>query len=91
MRDLQKREKNGIVKAIFKHTTTIGIRENALQRHELRREIGTVETALGRVRVKNSRGYGEEKSKTEYDDLARIAKEKGISLREARKLAEKEL
>ncbi len=83
-----KEKKNGIVRAVFKHTTTIGIRESAVKRHLLKREIETLETPLGTVRIKNSCGFGEERSKIEYDDLARIAKEKGVSLREARKLAE---
>ena len=84
-------EKKGeIVKAIFRHTTTIGIRESTVKRHVLERGIEAVETPFGTVRIKNSRGYGIEKSKIEYDDLARIAKEKGVSLREARKMLESE-
>ena len=85
-----KEKKSVIVNTIFKHTTTIGIRENALKRHLLRRESEIIETSLGTVRIKNSSGYGTEKSKIEYDDLARIAKENGISLREARKAIEGE-
>ena len=86
-----KEKKNGIVNAVFKHTTTIGIRENALKRHVLKREIETLETPLGTVRVKNSRGFGAERSKIEYEDLARIAREKGLSLREAAKAVEDEV
>ena len=85
-----KEKKSVIVNTIFKHTTTIGIRENTLKRHLLRRESEIIETSLGTVRIKNSSGYGTEKSKIEYDDLARIAKENGISLREARKAIEDE-
>ena len=85
-----KEKKSVIVNTIFKHTTTIGIRENVLKRHLLRRESEINETSLGTVRIKNSSGYGTEKSKIEYDDLARIAKENGISLREARKAIEGE-
>lgn len=85
-----KAKKEEIVKAAFKHTTTIGIREHALKRHVLERETETRETPLGTVRIKHSHGYGVEKSKIEYDDLARIANEKGLSLREARTLADDE-
>ena len=85
-----KEKKDEIVKAIFKHTTTIGIRESALKRHTLKREIETRETPLGTVRIKNSHGYGVEKSKIEYDDLARIAREKNVSLRKVRKAVEDE-
>ena len=86
-----KEKKDEIVKAIFKHTTTIGIRENALKRHTLKREIETRETPLGTVRIKNSHGYGVEKSKIEYDDLARLAKAQGKTIDEIRRAVEKQL
>ena len=41
------------------------------------------------MRVKESAGYGVRRRKYEYEDLARIAREKGISLREARELMER--
>ncbi|MBQ6430567.1 MAG: nickel pincer cofactor biosynthesis protein LarC [Oscillospiraceae bacterium] len=82
--------RNEIVAAVFKHTTTIGIRENPMKRYLLERDVETLETPLGTVRKKTSHGFGIERSKIEYDDLARIAKENGISLREARRIAEKE-
>jgi len=34
------------------------------------------------VRRKISKGYGVERSKYEYDDLARIARERGVSISE---------
>ena len=44
------------------------------------------DTPWGKVRAKISEGYGVRKEKIEYEDLSRIAREKGISLYEARKL-----
>ena len=73
-------EKETILRAIFKHTTTIGIRENTMRRYVLDRRLETAETAYGSVRCKVSSGYGIERRKYEYEDMNRIAKENNISL-----------
>ena len=73
-------EKETILRAIFKHTTTIGIRENTMRRYVLDRRLETVETAYGSVRCKVSSGYGIERRKYEYEDMNHIAKENNISL-----------
>ena len=65
--------------AIFQYTTTIGIRENKFRRYVLDRRLETVETDLGPVRRKVSSGYGVKREKYEYEDLARIARQKDIS------------
>lgn len=83
-------KKDEILKTFFKHTTTIGIRQKVCDRYILKREMSVVKTPLGEVRKKTSEGYGSSKSKFEFDDIAKIALEKDLSLREARKLAEKE-
>ena len=77
-------QKDALVRLLFQHTTTIGVREAALQRYTLDRTQEVLETPCGDVRVKRSSGYGVERAKLEYDDLARIAKEQGLSLRELR-------
>ena len=73
-------EKETILRAIFKHTTTIGIRENTMRRYVLDRRLETAETAYGSVRCKVSSGYGIERRKYEYEDMNHIAKENNISL-----------
>ena len=73
-------DKDGILKLIFKHTSTLGVRENIMKRYTLEREERIVNTPLGEVGIKTSSGYGCEKSKFEYDDLAKIAEEKGMSI-----------
>ena len=80
-------EKDSIIKAVFKHTSTIGIRESLKKRYTLNREISSVETPYGTVRIKRSEGYGTERKKYEYDDLAAIAESRDISLSEARRIA----
>ena len=74
---------------MFKYTTTLGIREQEMKRHVLSRKVREVETEYGNVRVKISSGYGVKRRKIEYDDMAKIAKEKGIPLSEVKKSVEK--
>lgn len=81
-------KKEAVIFAAFKHTNTIGIRENVCKRYTLSRHFETVETEKGSVRKKISEGYGVRREKLEFDDLAKIANENNISLREARALAE---
>lgn len=65
---------------IFKHTTTLGIREYDCKRYGLNRKIKTVRTPYGEVHYKFASGYGVEKSKPEYEDIAAIARKTGNSL-----------
>lgn len=81
--------REAVVAAFFKHTQTLGLRQSAAVRYVLDRSLQSEETAAGAVRVKESAGYGVRRRKYEYEDLARIAREKGISLREARELVER--
>ena len=76
------RDRETILHTIFRHTTTLGVRRTALQRHTLSRRIETVQTPLGAVRCKISEGYGVERRKFEYDDLTRLAKEHNCSIQE---------
>lgn len=80
--------RDAMVQAIFRHTTTIGVREARLRRHVLNRRIETADTPCGPVRRKTASGHGTEKSKWEYEDLARIARERGVSLDEVKRLIE---
>lgn len=84
-------DKDALVRALFAHTTTIGIRENRFRRYTLDRRIETVETVDGPVRRKCSTGYGVSREKFEHDDLARIADAQGLSLREAEARVRKQL
>ncbi len=77
-------DKGRMVQSIFKYTTTLGIREKLCPRYVLSRKVSERDTEFGKVRVKESFGYGVERSKLEYDDLAAIAREKGLSLEEVK-------
>lgn len=82
-------EKKTFVEKLFRYTTTLGIREKLCQRHTLERKVVTVETQYGPVRKKVSFGYGITREKWEYEDLARIAKEQGMSIQQVRSTIEK--
>ena len=84
-------DKETMVNAIFRYTSTIGIRQNIYERYILDRTENTVKTKYGDVRVKQSEGYGVKRVKAEYDDVARIADKLGISISETRRLIGEEL
>lgn len=75
-----------MVRLIFKHTTTIGIRETMCRRYVLKRRNEIAETPYGTVRIKCSEGFGAEKRKAEYDDLARIARDNDLSIEDVKAL-----
>jgi uncharacterized protein (TIGR00299 family) protein len=69
---------------MFKKSATIGFRETEVRRLSLRRSGDTLGGEWGEVRRKTV-FYGEKplRSKLEYDDRARIAREQGFSLNQA--------
>lgn len=73
-------DREKMVKLLFRHTTTIGIREKAYKRYTLDRSMETVRTPYGEVRSKISTGYGVTRQKYEYEDLARAARENDLSV-----------
>lgn len=75
-------DKDKMLALIFRHTSTLGIREYVSKRHFLQREHSEIQTKFGAVKVKKSHGYGVEKIKPEYDDIAKIAAANGLSIQE---------
>lgn len=75
-------DREKMVELLFKHTTTLGVRESAFRRYTLSRESKTIQTPDGDIRVKVSTGYGVTREKPEFDDLAKIARKTGKSLSE---------
>ncbi|MDR1908494.1 MAG: nickel pincer cofactor biosynthesis protein LarC, partial [Spirochaetaceae bacterium] len=73
--------------AVFTGSTTIGLREIPVRRLSLGREAGTLSGAFGEARTKTVFLNGRPlRSKIEFEDRARIARERGISLAEAERL-----
>lgn len=75
-------DREKLVEALFRHTTTLGVREVLCDRHTLHREIQTVDTPFGTIHKKVSTGYGVHREKYEYEDLAAIARQRQMSLEE---------
>ena len=75
-----KEQRESMVRAIFKYTTTIGIREQQMHRYILHRDIETLETEYGSIRKKTVSGYGVKRSKLEYDDVANAALKNGCNI-----------
>ena len=82
-------DRDRMLELLFRHTSTIGVRETLCRRYVLRRREETVETAFGPVRFKISEGYGARRVKPEADDLAALSEKTGLSFDElSRKLCE---
>lgn len=80
----RREDRENMARMMFRHLSTLGIREALLRRYVMERRTETRQTELGAIRVKVSRGWGAEKEKAEFEDLRAIAKETGMSLREIR-------
>lgn len=78
----KEKEKEAVIRAIFCHTTTIGIREEVMRRYVLKRVLVTEDTSFGPVQKKVSEGYGIHREKWEYRDLQEIARREKTSIRE---------
>ena len=70
--------KDDLLRIIFGQTSTIGVRILKMERAVLPREIRTVETSLGAVRVKTvTLPDGGKRSYPEYDDVAKLCRATG--------------
>ncbi|PKK82571.1 MAG: TIGR00299 family protein [candidate division Zixibacteria bacterium HGW-Zixibacteria-1] len=79
-----------IISILFSETTTIGVRMHQVERMKLQREITTVNTIYGDIRVKISKYKGQIKNiAPEYDDCKKIADENNIPLKDIYDAAKK--
>jgi uncharacterized protein (DUF111 family) len=68
---------------LFEQTTTIGVRIYEARRKVLERELVSVQTPYGAVKVKVARRNGKVLNVApEYEDCQRLATEKGIPLKQ---------
>lgn len=67
---------------IFRETTTIGIRRTCMERTVMDRTTVTVATEYGEVSVKVCSSEGLKRFYPEYEDVARICRERGVPFRE---------
>ena len=75
-------EREKFLRLLFRHTTTLGVREKTCRRASLQRRTETVQTEFGPVRKKISQGWGVCREKYEYEDLAALARERDMSLQQ---------
>lgn len=74
---------------LFQETTTLGVRIHEARRITLVREIVSVETSYGPVRMKVARSEGGiVNAAPEYDDCRRIAEEKSVPMKEVMQAAQ---
>jgi uncharacterized protein (TIGR00299 family) protein len=79
-----------LTSTVFRETTTIGVRYREMARECLDREDVTVQTPLGAVRVKVARRHGEIlNASPEFEDCARIARDRNMPVKEVQALAVK--
>lgn len=75
-------DRDRMVALLFKHSTTLGIRQHKSKRYLLRRSFSTLPTPFGEIRRKTAEGFGVKREKLEYDDLAKAARENDMSISE---------
>ena len=71
-----------VARAMLSETTTLGVRVRRERRYTLARETASHETPFGPVRVKTATFDGQARRTLEYDDVARIARERQRSFAE---------
>ncbi len=76
--------RDAILRAILRETTTLGVRVSHVERLSLKREFETVQTQFGEVKVKIARWDEENlrRAHPEWEDVKRLARERGVSARE---------
>ena len=75
-------DREAMLRTIFRHTSTLGVRVSVCDRYTLSRRQYAVQTPDGEIRVKESSGWGVLRRKAEFEDLAHIARQTGKSIAE---------
>jgi uncharacterized protein (TIGR00299 family) protein len=81
-----------IHEVLFRETSTIGIRKYSVEKMMLQRKVELLDTPYGQVRIKTAFYNNKKiKSKPEYEDCIKIARERKIPLAEVYKEIEKRM
>ena len=81
---------DALAELVLRETSTLGVRKSYQTRYVMEREIITLNTSLGEVRVKIA-SYGSiKKAAPEYEDCRRIAGETGLALAKVYEVVMKE-
>jgi uncharacterized protein (DUF111 family) len=82
------RDRAAVTEVMFKERTTIGVRYCEMDRECLDRDTRTIETPLGAIRFKVARrGERVLNAQPEFDDVARVAADRGVPIKEAQAIA----
>ncbi len=85
-------DENRVNEVLFRETSTIGVRKYSIDKTMLERRIEQIPTRYGGVHVKSAFYQGVcIKSKPEYDDCLKIARERGIPINQVYREVEKSL
>lgn len=76
------KDEEKLARAVFAHTSTIGMRVRKCGKYFLTAEAGSVDTEFGPLQTKCSSGWGVSREKPEYSAAAALAKENNVSLQE---------
>lgn len=79
------------LRIVFRETTTLGVRIQAVERKKLQRTVREVPTSFGTLRVKSVLNDGKETLVPEFEECKRIAKEEKLPLLEVYRRLESEL
>ncbi|MCK4750836.1 MAG: DUF111 family protein, partial [Bacteroidales bacterium] len=71
--------KDALIEALLIHTTSLGVRSHEVDKTMLKREFTKLRTSYGEITIKTAIYKGQKlKSKPEYEDCVRLAREHGI-------------
>ncbi len=76
----QEEQRDALLKLLFQYTTTLGVREKVCNRYRMHRTQKIVDTKYGAVRVKCAEGYGVSREKPEYEDIAKLARQRDMTI-----------
>jgi uncharacterized protein (TIGR00299 family) protein len=83
-------DREALIDLMFRETTTIGVRFAEIERECLERETVEVNTPLGSIRFKVARRNGRVlNAQPEFEDIARIAGERGLPVKEVQAIVTK--
>lgn len=78
-------EQSRFARLLLTHTTTAGVRCHTVERYVLQTHFTQTVTPYGAVRVKHYDGYGVDKTKPEFADLAQAAQTHGVPVETVRR------
>ncbi len=83
-------QREALTSVLFRETTTIGVRYQEMNRDRLDRELVTIDTPLGPLRMKLARRAGIVlNAAPEFEDCARLAREHGLPVKDVQAAAMK--